>query len=983
MDYKARLTLDTSQHDDAIKKSAKQVNDYDTKVKQTGTDVRKLIAEERKAARERAIANKRYQDMARSVGDFSRGLTGGISLLGKFSGALAIGATAAKVVSDAFMSTESNVDAWGIKISQAKTAYEVFVTTLNNGNWSNFFTNLREAIKGAKELYEKLDDLGSYKASNKAVLALQRATIADLKRRKANGEKDINGKDIDDVIKAAEDRLEEIRRGAIRMGKEAGKDYMKKTLEKYNSSLSGVSDSISEQYIKGGYEYLKMQERIRAGYESIMNDTEDIVDEFGNVILSTPKFNPDKLSEAFRRQYDIAVAVTDKEDELSKGISMYADAVDEEKNINQELYRTDKLLNSGTTSATTSTNKLVTQEELLKSAMERFEKSIKSAQMRMSALKVWSGITNMSEIDVLEEAIRINSEEINKYRAHLEELKEIQGETATLSEEENKQLKQLIETQKGYRRKLNKLKVEEEERRTNADKSYLNRGVQSVDDVIKKSWDKYLNQLNGTELFDISKNRVTGEIKIKNTQGRTDSELIENYFNEIYEYIKNIDNSRKEVKSRLESITEEPFKVKQQEFIDKYQEIAKTFNEFLDEYEKTNGAIVDDQQLNKFVYEYLDKYVTDTTNLIDATFHNAIVKTFRKKGELKNTPDSELLYNMVDNLLGNAVLLEFFKGGTFEDIIKRVEKGFKLLTDSLKLELDGDKEAQDFITSLTNGLQNINVGKIIEDELKNRFGEALKKSVSEQLKDIDWKKYDLSRDQIAVWQNGTDTIRNFAGAWQSFTETMEDDDASGFEKFFAMQDAINSTIDSIFSLIDGYKQLQQVEESFVTITKQQNTLKAQQNALTKEATTLKTAETATNNIEAASAGKAAIAEGTEKAVSTSSHWIEAIAAIGAVVAAITAALAMTGSFSQGGIVQKFADGGIFTGNRSVGDYNIARVNSGELILNGTQQAKLFHLLDGTGGFANNQPSGEVVFEIKGDTLYGVLNNYSRKRSKII
>ena len=419
-------------------------------------------------------------------------------------------------------------------------------------------------------------------------------------------------------------------------------------------------------------------------------------------------------------------------------------------------------------------------------------------------------------------------------------------------------------------------------------------------------------------------------------------------------------------------MTENPIKVNDPEFITKYQNIVESVRKYLDEYESKNGSIVD---LNKVISEYWNKYLTEETDLIDQVLFDAIMKTLYKKREIKNTPDSETLYNMVDSLLARASLIVTLANSS-GNFTENVDKKFKEYIDKLIGEIDGDEIAQGFVSDIASGIQNINVGKLVENNITNRFGEAIKKSINEQLKEIDWNKYELSKDQIAVWQNGTDAVRNFAGAWQSFTETMADDNASGFEKFFAMQDAINSTIDSIFSLIDGYKRLQEVEESFVTITKQQN-------QLSKEAIALNAAESQTKEMVTTSASKAAIAEGTEKAVSTSSHWIEAIAAIGAVVAAITAALAMTGGFSQGGIVPKFADGGVFSGNRSVGDYNIARVNSGEMILNGSQQSKLFHLLDGTGGFTNNQPSGEVTFRIQGDTLIGVLNNYNKKRSKII
>lgn len=70
---------------------------------------------------------------------------------------------------------------------------------------------------------------------------------------------------------------------------------------------------------------------------------------------------------------------------------------------------------------------------------------------------------------------------------------------------------------------------------------------------------------------------------------------------------------------------------------------------------------------------------------------------------------------------------------------------------------------------------------------------------------------------------------------------------------------------------------------------------------------------------------------------------------------------------------KFASGGIMGGNSFNGDNLTARINSGEMILNQSQQANLFALAN-SGGISG----GEVRFEIAGDRLIGVLNNYGKK-----
>lgn len=93
----------------------------------------------------------------------------------------------------------------------------------------------------------------------------------------------------------------------------------------------------------------------------------------------------------------------------------------------------------------------------------------------------------------------------------------------------------------------------------------------------------------------------------------------------------------------------------------------------------------------------------------------------------------------------------------------------------------------------------------------------------------------------------------------------------------------------------------------------------------------------------------------------------AIAAAG--VATLIAALAMAPKFAQGGIVG---------GNSFSGDKNFARVNSGEMILNGTQQAKLFDMINK--GASNR--TQDVQFVIRGKDLYGALKNYNDSTSKI-
>lgn len=96
------------------------------------------------------------------------------------------------------------------------------------------------------------------------------------------------------------------------------------------------------------------------------------------------------------------------------------------------------------------------------------------------------------------------------------------------------------------------------------------------------------------------------------------------------------------------------------------------------------------------------------------------------------------------------------------------------------------------------------------------------------------------------------------------------------------------------------------------------------------------------------------------------------------IAAITSGTAiMLSTISQ---LQSFSQGGIFQGSKTVGDHNLARVNSGEMILTKTQQGNLFRILDNnTAGLGGGVGVSSV--RVKGSDLYLALSNYSKVQSK--
>ena len=99
----------------------------------------------------------------------------------------------------------------------------------------------------------------------------------------------------------------------------------------------------------------------------------------------------------------------------------------------------------------------------------------------------------------------------------------------------------------------------------------------------------------------------------------------------------------------------------------------------------------------------------------------------------------------------------------------------------------------------------------------------------------------------------------------------------------------------------------------------------------------------------------------------------------AAAATVMAGLASIIATIKGAAAGNYADGGVIGGNSYHGDTLFAKVNAGEMILNGRQQANLFRLFDSGMGLGKSQ----VEFKISGSTLKGVLRNYDAKMNKVL
>lgn len=285
---------------------------------------------------------------------FTKGL--GVNV-GKFTAVgAAIGAvtTAVKVAKDAFMQSEVNMDKWGQTVDGAKAAYSTFLNTLNSGNWSNFFDNLATAVKGARDLYDSLDRLGSIKSNNQAAIAIVQQQIAQLRLAKQQGE------NVDEQLKAATARLASLQRQAVDAGMGAGHNTIVNTLRNRVNALNTTGVGISDGTLKGYAGALENYgQQVFDNMAKVMSDlqkkaTVETVNSYtnqygGTQFTRSTGLDLSKLTEEEQKQYFIAKAITEGEAEIQQGLSLYAQAINEGTAAAREEFKGNRYALQGST----------------------------------------------------------------------------------------------------------------------------------------------------------------------------------------------------------------------------------------------------------------------------------------------------------------------------------------------------------------------------------------------------------------------------------------------------------------------------------------------------------------------------------------------------------------------------------------------------------------------------------------------------------
>ena len=236
---------------------------------------------------------------------------------------------------------------------------------------------------------------------------------------------------------------------------------------------------------------------------------------------------------------------------------------------------------------------------------------------------------------------------------------------------------------------------------------------------------------------------------------------------------------------------------------------------------------------------------------------------------------------------------------------------------------------------------------------------------------------DALKESMSKMSSGVGAISTIGNAFNDLKGIGED-----------LTAAFSGEMDAWDSLMTVFNSGISIMQTVIGVMEAINTLQELSSALSKKKVVEQTAETATVVAGKGAEAAAETAEATASGAATAANTAEAAAgagkamagipivgpvlAIAAIAAVLAAVLAATSKAKSAG---NFAVGGLIPGNSYSGDNLTANVNSGELILNRSQQDSIASQLTGNNPMQNLQLSTEI----SGTNLRVVLNNDNRSK----
>ncbi len=427
---------------------------------------------------------------------------------------------------------------------------------------------------------------------------------------------------------------------------------------------------------------------------------------------------------------------------------------------------------------------------------------------------------------------------------------------------------------------------------------------------------------------------------------------------------------------------------------------------------------IDIENIN--TYDELNReisYYESQLNRVDATQRTVLQKHINKLHEVKDAWDSALkaldtpadisALDTIDKLDKAISYYRARQNNATADEIADIQKTIGALerkSTALRrgVELYSLKRDADEINALTGRDYRVKIKGMGFDELSKKIrslqdmlNDTENPVTTSQRKDVEGliETYEKWRKEGAMsfdtFRDGWDGIKGIGSGVESLTSVLEGN-GNAWQTITGIVDGFLQIYDGISQVIEIINMMTQVTKGSAAAKIVESTNTTSSTAATIANTTALEANTVAASVNTAVKSGESIAEATASGAKL--PFPANLAAIAAGVAAVVGALSMIGCFATGGIVG---------GASPTGDKLIARVNSGEMILNHRQQKRLFDMLNSTAPIrgvriaapervqatpsltamrAMLQPAEvdrKIHFEIAGRKLVGVIANETR------
>ena len=409
-------------------------------------------------------------------------------------------------------------------------------------------------------------------------------------------------------------------------------------------------------------------------------------------------------------------------------------------------------------------------------------------------------------------------------------------------------------------------------------------------------------------------------------------------------------------------------------------EMANAYNKYLGVLK--NNGMINSAEYKKYAdklksinnyYKALEEAVKDAAKLEEKINKNREQQAIKKEYEdILNRKNTTSRWDMLSDVDSKTNVSDALEDDRIDHLRNQLED-LKSLRDSIS----GNPELQHWVDAL-----NTDIG-LLADRVKELDDAFQLKNAQKELKEF---KKEFALNAYGAFQQTADSIVSIGDALNTFRDLDEIKD--GWERFVASLQAVFSIVDTFVYMAQTFSALSEIANMIANKTEAIAVAQGTKASATVAAIEAETAATVTGE-----AAKAAAIQ-TASASNIAAHLLQAEAANILMAAEAAAAFAgipfvgpalaaaqiaeMKALIAAAASLPAFANGGIVGGNSYIGDKVLARVNSGEMILNQKQQKNLFSMLNN--GSVNG--GGQVKFKIEGKELVGVLKNYNNIKGKV-